>query len=70
MSQLLAQDDELTREDIFNTDIDKGGKISIHKTLRINYTAYDLQRHSDIINLHTHPNIMTISPDHDRSHPY
>ena len=70
MSQLLAQDDELTREDILNTDIDKGGKISIHKTLRINYTAYDLQRHSDVINLRMRPDIMTVSPNRDRSHPY
>ncbi|KAF9642726.1 hypothetical protein BDM02DRAFT_3105304, partial [Thelephora ganbajun] len=70
LSRLLVQDDEPTREDILNTDIDKGGKISIHKTIRINYTTYDLQRRSDVINLRTCPDIMVTSPEDDRSHPY
>ena len=70
MSRLLAQDDDPTSEDILETDIDRGGKISIHKTLRINYTTYDLQRRSDTINLRTRPDIMVVSPDHDHSHPY
>lgn len=67
---MLVQDDEPNREDILNTDIDKGGKISIHKTLRINYTTYDLQRRSDVINIRTRSDIMVVSPEEDRSHPY
>lgn len=70
MSRLLVQDEKPTREDVLNTDIDKGGKISIHKTLRINYRAYDLQRHSDVINIRTRPDIMVLAPEDDRSHPY
>jgi hypothetical protein len=70
LSQLLVQDDEPTRDDILETDIDKGGKISIHKTLRINYTTYDLQRRSDLVNLRTRPDIMVTSPKCDHSHPY
>lgn len=70
LSQILIQDDEPTREDILNTDIDRSGKISIHKTLRINYTTYDLQRRSDVINLRTRPDIMVIAPEDDHSHPY
>ena len=70
LSQLLVHNNEPTNEDILETDIDKGGKISIHKTLWINYTTYDLQRRSDVINLRTRPNIMTVSPGDNPSHPY
>ncbi|KAF9783930.1 hypothetical protein BJ322DRAFT_1109780 [Thelephora terrestris] len=70
LSRLLVQEDVPSSEDILDTDIDKGGKISIHKTLRINYTAYDLQRHSDTINVRTRPDIMVVSPEGDHSHPY
>ena len=70
LSQLLDDEDEPTSEDILNTDIDKVGKISVHKTLRINYTTYDLQRRSDVINLRTRPDIMVTSPKGDSSHPY
>ena len=70
MSQLLVDNDAPTREDILETDIDKNGKISIHKTLRINYTTYDLQRRSDVVNLRTRPDIMVASPKGDHSHPY
>jgi len=70
LSQLLVDDDEPTREDILETDIDRNGKISTHKTLRINYTTYDLQRHSDVINLRTRPDIMVAAPEDDHSHPY
>ena len=70
LSQLLDQGEEPTREDINNTDIGRDGKISIHKTLRVNYTTYDLQRRSDIINLRTRPDVMIASPKGDRTHPY
>jgi len=70
LSQLLVDNNEPTREDILATDIDKGGKISTHKTLRINYTTYDLQRRSDVVNLRTKPDIMVASPEDDHSHPY
>ena len=70
MSQLLVDDDVPTREDIFKVDIDRSGKISTHKTLRINYTTYDLQRHSDVVNLRTRPDIMVAAPKDDHSHPY
>ena len=68
LSEMLDQGEEPAREDINNTDIERDGKISIHKTLRINYTTYDLQRRSDVINLRTRPDIMVASPDCD--HPY
>ena len=42
----------------------------MHKTLRINYTTYDLQRRSDVINVRTRPDIMVVSPEDDHSHPY
>jgi hypothetical protein len=70
LSQLFPEDDEPANEDILNTDIGKNGRISVHKTLRINYTTYDLQRRSDLINLCTRPDIIVASPEGDHSHPY
>jgi len=70
LSQLLADNNELADDDVLRTDIEKNGKISIHKTLRINYTTYDLQRRSDVINLRTRPDIMVASPRGNHSHPY
>lgn len=70
LSRVLVQDEEPTRDDIFNTDIDKSGRISTHKTLRVHYTTYDLQRGSDVVNIRTRPDIMVISPEDDHSHPY
>ena len=70
LSQLLVDKDEPTQGDILETDITKSGRISIHKTLRINYTTYDLQRRSDVINLRTRPDVLVASPEDDHSHPY
>jgi len=45
-----------------------------HKTLRINYTTYDLRRQQDSINPRTHPNIMLLSHEETTNdmdaHPY
>jgi hypothetical protein len=42
-----------------------------HKTLRVNYTSYDLRRCQDSLNPRTHPNIMVLShEDDDDAHPY
>ena len=37
-------------------------RIYDHKTMRINYSTYDLQRDYDIINPSKHANVMTVSP--------
>ena len=37
-------------------------RIYDHKTMRVNYSTYDLQRDYDIINPSKHANIMTVSP--------
>ena len=37
-------------------------RIYDHKTMRINYNTYDLQRDYDIVNPSKHANIMTVSP--------
>jgi hypothetical protein len=70
LTRLLVQDEEPTSQDILDTDIDRNGRISIHKTLQVNYTTYDLQRQSDVINIRTRPDIMVVSPEDDHSHPY
>ncbi|PPQ76747.1 hypothetical protein CVT24_012267 [Panaeolus cyanescens] len=40
-----------------------------HKTLRINYTTYDMRREQDTLNPRTNPNIMVLSPQGE-DHPY
>jgi hypothetical protein len=47
-----------------------GGKIYSVQTCRIYYTSYDLQRQSDTINPHTHPDIMLRSPVNGGAEPY
>ena len=38
------------------------GRIFDHRTMRVNYATYDLQRDYDIINPRKHANFMTVSP--------
>ena len=41
-----------------------------HVYLRLNYTMYDLWQDQDSINAHSHPNIMLLSEEDKRLHPY
>ena len=43
-----------------------------HKTMRVNYTTYDMRHEQDSINPRTHPDVMTISHEEpgDNYHPY
>jgi hypothetical protein len=46
-------------------------KIHEHSTFRINYTTYDLRREQDLLNPHTHADIMVLSHETDEArHPY
>jgi hypothetical protein len=51
-----------------------GHSLYRHKTLRVNYTTYDLRRQQDSINPRTHPDILLLSheelSDHADAHPY
>lgn len=51
-----------------------GNRLYRHKTLRVNYTTYDLRRQQDSVNPHTHPDIMLLShedpSDEVNTHPY
>jgi hypothetical protein len=48
-----------------------GGKIYSVQQCRIYYTSYDLQRQCDVINPHTHPDIMLRSPvNEEGAEPY
>ena len=50
--------------------LDKG-RIYRHKTMRVNYTTYDMRRDQDSINPRTHADIMVLAPeDHEDSHPF
>lgn len=43
----------------------------IHKTVRINYTTYDLQRKQDVVNPSSKPDVMVLScEDGDEVHPF
>ena len=45
-------------------------KMFEHAYVRINYTTYDLRREQDSIGPHSHPDIMLLSQEDERSHPY
>lgn len=71
MQELPYDGDE---HDFSDTDRDNvlitENKIYEHKTLRVNYTTYDLRREQDTINPGTHPDVMVLSHEDDRAHPY
>lgn len=48
----------------------KGNHVYFHKILRINYTTYDLRREQDTINPLTRADIMVLSHEEERVHPY
>ncbi|KAG6380707.1 hypothetical protein JVT61DRAFT_5085 [Boletus reticuloceps] len=48
----------------------KDNQIYHHALLRVNYTTYDLRREQDTINPLTRPDIMVLSHEDERSHPY
>lgn len=55
------------RNDIVIAD----NRLYIHKTLRINYTSYDLRRQADVINSASHPDVMVLScEDGEDVHPF
>ncbi|KAK0421714.1 hypothetical protein EV421DRAFT_1724714 [Armillaria borealis] len=46
-------------------------RIYAHKTMRINYTSYDMRRDQDSINPRTHNDVMMVSPETgDHAHPF
>jgi hypothetical protein len=55
------------RNDILIQD----NKIHIHRTLRVNYTSYDVRRQQDVINPSSHPDVMVLScEDGEDIHPF
>ena len=73
LGQLLlrSEDDNFTLAELSKVRI-KCDKVYWHRTLRINYTTYDLCRMQDSLNPRTHADIMLLSPDNDSKdkHPY
>ncbi|KAI0247482.1 hypothetical protein BJV78DRAFT_1102516, partial [Lactifluus subvellereus] len=53
---------ELTNQDRDTVRI-LGERLYRHKTFRVNYTTYDIQRDGDTINPQTYPDIMVKSPE-------
>ncbi|GJE96476.1 hypothetical protein PsYK624_126730 [Phanerochaete sordida] len=50
-----------------------GDTMYFHKTMRVNYTTYDMRRDQDTVNPRTHPDIMVLGHDEDddpHPHPY
>ena len=50
--------------------IEGNNRVYQHRTLRVNYTSYDLQRCSDVINIRTRPDLMVLAEEGDHTHPY
>ncbi|KIJ14903.1 hypothetical protein PAXINDRAFT_23838, partial [Paxillus involutus ATCC 200175] len=53
-----------------NSIIISDNKIYEHSMLRVNYTTYDLRREQDTINPCTRADIMVLSHEDERTHPY
>ena len=70
LSRLFEQETQLTDNDMLDLTIDNNNRIYQHRTMRVNYTSYDLQRHSDLINIRTQPDLMVLSEEGDYTHPY
>ena len=71
LSRLFEQErSEFTNQDMLDLTIENNNRIYQHRTLRVNYTSYDLQRHSDLINIRTRPDLMVLSEEDDFAHPY
>lgn len=48
-------------------------KIYFHKTMRVNYTSYDMRRNQDTVTVRTRPDIMVLGHDDENdgdTHPY
>ena len=67
---MLQQKAGFTDRDMLDLTIDGNNRIYQHRTLRVNYTSYDLQRRSDVINIRTRPDLMVLSEEEDYTHPY
>jgi len=70
LSRLLKQKTEPTNQEMLDLAIEGNNQIYQHRTLRVNYTSYNLQRHSDLINIRTRPDLMVLSEEEDHIHPY
>jgi hypothetical protein len=65
-----GDEQEYTDEERNNVMIQEN-RIYLHKTLRVNYTSYDLRRQQDVINPSSHPDIMVLScEDGEEVHPF
>jgi hypothetical protein len=46
-------------------------QLYFHKTLRVNYTSYDIRRQQDVVNPTSHPDVMVLScEDGEDAHPF
>lgn len=65
-------DEETFSTSELNEVIIEGNTIYKHKTLRVNYTTYDMRRDQDSLNPRTHADIMLLSHDSEdpNAHPY
>lgn len=70
LSRVLEQKTDFTEKDMLDLTIDNNNRVYRHRTLRVNYTSYDLQRRSDVINVRTRPDLMVPSNEEDHTHPY
>ena len=62
-------EEDFTMEQRFGVQILED-RLYPHKTIRFNYTTYDMRREQDCIAPHRHPDIMVRAPDWDGTHPF
>jgi len=60
---------EFSEDDHYCVNI-KDNLMYPHPLLRVNYTTYDLRREQDTVNPLTRPDIIVLSHEEERSHPY
>ncbi|KAF4601473.1 hypothetical protein EYR40_004841 [Pleurotus pulmonarius] len=64
-----VEDEEFSREEWLKVQI-AGDRIYLHKTLHVNYTAYNIRLGEDTMNPRTHPDIMTLKRNEADDHPF
>lgn len=63
------EDEDFSREEWNEVQI-LGDRLYVHKTLRVNYTTYDVHGAQDSINSRTHPDVMTLKQQDHAQHPF
>ncbi|KAJ8692097.1 hypothetical protein PTI98_009438 [Pleurotus ostreatus] len=74
LSRLLHPNEWIENEDFSREEWNEvqilGDRLYVHKTLRVNYTTYDVHGAQDSINSRSHPDVMTLKQQDHAQHPF